>query len=128
MVLVKIERRTFKPLYLLKPSKQFALFEAEVERVLAEFNLKKTSNRALKEVMKRKGWKKIRKMKKKFSKFDSLPLVERKLLYNAFYRVFQRLHWAESAESEREVELKVWITSSIDYLYKVAKLLEERYG
>ncbi|WP_457678024.1 hypothetical protein [Thermovibrio sp.] len=128
MVKLRQERRSFPPLYLLTPSKQFDLFESKVEEVLKGFDLKKTTNRALWEVMKRKGWKRIKKMKKRFKKFDSLPLKERKLIYNAFYRVFQRLEWALNSGSEKEIELKVWITSSIDYLYEISALLGERNG
>jgi hypothetical protein len=128
MVVVKEERRAFPPLYLLKPSQQFQLFEDKVEEIVEGFALERTTNRALREVMKRKGWKRIRKMKKRFKRFDSYPLEARKIIYNAFYRLFQRLDWAESSGSEREIEYKVWITSSIDYLYKLVNLIEERYG
>jgi len=128
MVVVKEERRSFPPLYLLKPSRQFQLFEDRVEEIVESFSLERTTNRALREVMKRKGWKKIRKMKRQFKRFDSYPLEARKIIYNAFYRLFQRLDWAVNSGSEREIELKVWLTSSIDYLGKVANLIEERYG
>jgi len=126
MLKVKVERRSFGPLYLLKPSQQFRLFEERVEELLNLFPQTKTTNRALKEVMKRRGWKLIRKMKKKFKRFDSYPLAERKTIYNAFYRIFHRLEWALSSGSEREIELKVWITSSIDYLYNLSQLIEGR--
>jgi hypothetical protein len=48
------------------------------------------------------------------------------VIYSSFYRVFQRLRWAEESGSEREIELRVWATSSIDYLYEVVRLLEEK--
>jgi len=126
MLKLKVERRSFRPLYLLKPSRQFELFEERVEELLNQLPQNRTTNRALREVMKRRGWKLIRRMKKKFKKFDSYPLSERKVLYNAFYRIFHRLEWALNSGSEREIELKVWITSSIDYLYGLSKLLEGR--
>jgi len=126
MVKLHLERRSFKPLYLLRPSQQFELFEERVEELLNTFPQSRTTNRALKEVMKRRGWKLIRKMKRRFKKFDSYPLTERKVIYNAFYRVFHRLEWALNSGSEAEIELKVWITSSIDYLNSLSKLLEGR--
>ncbi len=128
MVVVKEERRSFPPLYLLKPSQQFFLFEERVKEMVEGLPPERTTNRALKEVMKRKGWRRIKKMKKAFYRFDSYPVEARKVIYNAFYRIFQRLEWAESSGSEREIEIKVWITSSIDYLYGLTNLIEERYG
>jgi hypothetical protein len=126
MVVVKCERRSFKPLYTLSPVQQFSLFEEELERVLDSLEPRRVSNRALREAVKRKGRRKIRKIKKELKK--PLTLKEKKLLYNAFYRVFQRLQWAQEAGSEREVELKVWVTSSIDFLFEVSKLLGDRDG
>ncbi|RKQ63288.1 hypothetical protein C7457_0153 [Thermovibrio guaymasensis] len=128
MVKVKQERRSFPPLYTLKPSQQFSLFEEKLKETVNSLLQKRTTNRALKEVMKRKGWKELKKIEKKFKKFDSYPLEARKVIYNVFYRIFQRLDWALNSGSEREIEIKVWITSSIDYLNKVIKILEDNYG
>ncbi|WP_456455506.1 hypothetical protein [Thermovibrio sp.] len=128
MVRVKVEKRSFPPLYDLKPSEVFELFKEKLENALQELPSSRLTNRALKELMRRKGKRVLKKLKNAFLKADSYPLQARKLIYNAFYRVFLRYQWADRAGSEREVELKVWITSSIDYLLEFSSLLEERYG
>ena len=132
MVVVKLtvhkKRREIPPLYFLKPSEQFSLFEERVSEVLSSLNSGKLTNRALSELMRRKGWKKLRVLRKKFERFDDAPLKKRKAVYNAFYRVFQRLQWAMESGSEREIELKVWLTSSIDYLCELVEVLEGKNG
>jgi hypothetical protein len=122
---LKIKRRAIPPLYLLPPSKQFELFEESLKEALSSLNRKKTTNRALEEAFKRKGNKQLRLLRQFFKKLDSEPLYKRKLAYNAFFRVFQRLQWALNSGSEKEIELKVWITSSLDYLCLFKESLKE---
>ncbi len=127
MVKVKVERRGFPPIYDLKPSEAFKLFKENLETALAGLPPSKLTNKALKELMKRKGKRVLNRLEKYFLKADSYPLQARKLIYNAFYRIFLRYQWANEAGSEREFELKVWITSSLDYLTEFCQILEEKY-
>jgi len=127
VLVLKVERKTRKvpSLYFLKPSDQFLLFEETFSQVLNSLDRKKITNRALVEVVNRKGLKKLRLLRKKFKRIDGAPLKKRKAVYNAFYRVFQRLQWALNSGSEKEIELKVWLTSSLDYLCELVEILEE---
>ena len=120
------KRRDIPVLYFLKPSEQFLLFREKVEEVLSSLNGGRTSNRALIELMEREGRRRLRALERSFKRLDSASLRKRKVIYNAFYRVFQRFQWAVESGSEREVELKVWLTSSIDYLSELVETLEGR--
>ena len=123
---VEKKRRKVPALYFLKPSQQFQIFEEILSQVLDSLDRKRTTNRALIELMNRKGWKKLNVLRRKFRNFDRFPLRERKAIYNAFYRIFQRYYWAMESGSEKEIELKVWITSSLDYLCEFVEVLEEK--
>jgi len=125
---VKIKRRSFPPLYLLKPSEGYSLFEERVKEAANSLDRRKASNRALKKFLKERGKERIERLRGEFLKLDGAPLYKKKAIYNAFYRIFQRLEWALSSGSEREVELKVWITSSLDYLTEVVESLGEGNG
>ena len=124
-LVLRIKKRAVPPLYLLPPSKQFELFEESLKEALNSLDKKRTTNRALEEVFRRKGGKQLRLLRQFFKKLDSEPLPKRRLAYNAFFRVFQRLQWALNSGSEREIELKVWITSSLDYLCLFRDSLKE---
>ncbi len=128
MVAMKLKvvrrKRAVPAIYFLSPSQQFSLFEKKVEEALSTFDEGKTTNRALFELMRRRGFKKLRVLKRRFEKLDGASLKKRKAVYNAFYRVFQRFQWAAESGSEREVELKVWLTSSLDYLCEFVDVLE----
>ncbi len=121
---VEKKRRKVPPLYFLTPLQQFCLFEETFSQMLDSLDRKRITNRALVELIDRKGWKKLRVLRKKFEKLDGASLKKRKAVYNAFYRVFQRLQWALDSGSEREIELKVWLTSSLDYLCEFVEVLE----
>ena len=123
---VEKKKRPIPVLYFLKPSQQFLLFEEKVKEVLSTLEDGRITNAALSELMRRKGWKKLRVLKKKFTRFDESSLRKKKAVYNAFYRIFQRFHWAMESGSEREIELKVWLTSSLDYLCEFVEVLEGR--
>ncbi|RUM89998.1 MAG: hypothetical protein DSZ26_03900 [Thermovibrio sp.] len=125
---VTIKRRSFPPLYLFKPSELFEKFEETLKENLKGLGDSRVTNRAIKEFFRRKGSRKLKKLKREFLKLDEAPLVKRKAIYNAFYRIFQRLEWALSSGSEKEIELKVWATSSIDYLTEVLEILGENDG
>ncbi|TCK04592.1 hypothetical protein [Phorcysia thermohydrogeniphila] len=127
-VTVRVKDRQFPALYGLLPSEAFELFKKQVEVVLRELPSERLTNRALKELMKKEGKKKLQKLEKSFRRLDSASPLSKKIVYSSFYRVFQRLHWAERAGSEREIELRNWITSSIDFLTEVLRVLEKRDG
>ena len=122
---VRVKRRKIPPLYLLKPSELFSLFEEKIEEALSQLNMARTTNRALQESLRRKGIRKLKELRSFFEELDKAPLNRRKLAYNAFYRLFQRYQWALESGSEKEIELKVWVTSSIDYLTTFAKTVRE---
>jgi hypothetical protein len=125
-VTVRVKDRQFPVIYELSPSEAFQLFKEQVEVTLKELPQERLTNRALKELMKREGRKKLQKLEKKFQKLDHSPPFTKKIVYSSFYRVFQRLQWAKGAGSEREIELRNWITSSIDFLTEVLKVLEKK--
>jgi len=123
---VKVKDRQFPTIYDLLPSEAFLLFKEQVESILRELPPERLTNRALKELMEREGRKKLRKLEKSFKELDSAPPFLKKIAYSSFYRVFQRLQWAKGAGSEREIELRNWVTSSIDFLTEVIKVLERK--
>ncbi|RUM44918.1 MAG: hypothetical protein DSY35_01405, partial [Desulfurobacterium sp.] len=102
------------------------LFKEQVETILRELPSERLTNRALKELMKKEGKKKLQKLEESFRKLDFASPLSKKIVYSSFYRVFQRLQWAKGAGSEREIELRNWVTSSIDFLAEVIKVLERR--
>jgi hypothetical protein len=110
----------------LKPSEAFSLFREKLLEIVEQLPSDRVTNRAIKEIFRKQGRKKLSLLERKFKKLDSSSIMKRKVIYSSFYRVFQRLCWAEESGSEREVELRVWATSSIDYLYEVVRLLEEK--
>ena len=120
------KRRDIPVLYFLKPSEQFLLFREKVEEVLSSLNGGRMSNRALVKLMEREGRRRLKALEGSFKRLDGASLRKKKAIYNAFYRVFQRFQWAVESGSEKEVELKVWLTSSIDYLSELVETLEER--
>jgi hypothetical protein len=125
-VTVKVKDRQFPAFYGLLPSETFQLFKEQVEATLKELPSERLTNRALKELMKREGKKKLQKLEEKFKRLDHAPPLSKKIVYSSFYRVFQRLQWARGSGSEREIELRNWITSSIDFLTEVLRVLEKR--
>ncbi|MEO2083606.1 MAG: hypothetical protein ABGX12_06250 [Desulfurobacteriaceae bacterium] len=127
-VKVILSDRSFPVLYGRKPSELFRLFEEAVKDVLEEVEPKKVTNRAFHELMRRRGRKKLKRLKRRFSALDRSSPYRKKVIYNAFYRVFKRLDWARSSGSEREIELKVWVTSSVDFLCHFVDLLEKLDG
>ena len=126
VLVLKVEkkRRKVPSLYFLTPSQQFSLFEETCAQILNSLDKRRITNRALIELTDRKGRKKLRILGKKFKRLDGASLKKRKAVYNAFYRIFQRLQWALDSGSEREIELKVWFTSSLDYLCEFIEVLE----
>lgn len=130
MVLVELhvtkKKRGIPAIYFFEPSRQFYLFEEKVKEALSLLDERKITNRALFELMERRGWKKMKILRNKFKRLDGASLKKRKAIYNAFYRIFQRFNWAMESGSEREIELKVWITSSLDYLCEFTGVLERR--
>jgi len=124
MVKVELLKEEMRPLYTLTPTEQLALFEERVKELLNQLPAERLSNRAFLEMMKRKGWRRLNRLRRKFER--ELSLNERKLIYGAFKKIFQRLEWVLEAGSEKEIEIKVWIASSIDYLCEITALVEER--
>jgi len=125
-ITVRIRKKNIPAIYHLKPSEAFALFKEKLLEIVEQLPSDKVTNRVIKELFREHGRKRLSILERKFKKFDSSSMMKRKVIYSSFYRVFQRLRWAEESGSEREVELRVWTTSSIDYLYEVVRLLEER--
>ncbi len=122
-ITVKTEEKGRPSLYQ-SPRYLFETFERSVKDIIKELPNRKTSNRAIKAVMKKEGKEKLRRFRSFFCKRD-FSVREKKVIYDAFFRIFKKYQWAESAGSEREIELKIWITSSIDFLDEVIKTLEE---
>ncbi|GAB6076070.1 hypothetical protein [Desulfurobacterium crinifex] len=125
-ITVKIKKKNIPAIYHLKPSEAFSLFREKLLEIVEQLPSDRVTNRAIKEIFRKQGRKRLSFLEKKFKKLDSSSIMKKKVIYSSFYRVFQRLRWAEESGSEREVELRVWATSSIDYLYEVVRLLEER--
>jgi hypothetical protein len=125
-ITVRIRKKNIPAIYHLKPSEAFALFKEKLLEIVEQLPSDKVTNRVIKELFREHGRKRLSILERKFKKFDSSSMMKRKVIYSSFYRVFQRLRWAEESGSEREVELRVWATSSVDYLYEVVKILEER--
>jgi len=125
-ITVRIRKKNIPAIYHLKPSEAFALFKEKLLEIVEQLPSDKVTNRVIKELFREHGRKRLSILERKFKKFDSSSMMKRKVIYSSFYRVFQRLRWAEESGSEREIELRVWATSSIDYLYEVVRLLEEK--
>ncbi len=125
-ITVKIKKKNIPAIYHLKPSEAFALFRKKLLEIVEQLPSDRVTNRAIKEIFRKQGRKRLNLLERKFKKLDSSSVMKKKVIYSSFYRVFQRLHWAEESGSEREVELRVWATSSVDYLYEVVRFLEER--
>lgn len=124
-ITVKVEEKRIPAIYHLKPSEAFSLFRRKLLEVINNLPFKSVTNRAIKEVFKRHGKKKLDFLEKEFKRLDSSSTMKKKVVYSSFYRIFQRLNWVEESGSEREIELRVWATSSVDYLCHVVSILEE---
>ncbi len=107
------------------PEKLFETFEKKINEILNSLSEKKVSNRAIKLLMEREGRRKLKRLRKFLTK-RNFSIKEKKIIYDAFFRIFKKLQWAKDAGSEKEIELKIWITSSLDFLDEVIKTLEER--
>jgi len=125
-VLVKVRNRQFPVLYGLLPSEAFQLFKEQIEVILKELPPERVTNRALKELMKREGRKKLQNLERTFKELDAASPSLKKIIYSSFYRVFQRLQWAEGTGSERDIEVRNWTTSSIDFLTEVVRIVERK--
>ncbi|MEO2068148.1 MAG: hypothetical protein ABGX27_01390 [Desulfurobacteriaceae bacterium] len=125
-LMVKVENLKIPSFYNRKPSEAFYIFREKLFEVINELPMDKASNRALKEIFRKEGKKKLKYLEKKLLELDSSSLMKRKVIYSSFYRIFQRLNWAENSESEREIELRLWTTASIDFLLDVINVLEEK--
>ena len=125
-ITVRIKKKNIPAIYHLKPSEAFALFREKLLEIVEQLPSDRVTNRAIKEIFRKQGRKRLSLLERKFKKLDSSSIMKKKVIYSSFYRVFQRLRWAEESGSEREIELRVWTTSSIDYLYEVVRVLEER--
>ncbi|WP_163329411.1 hypothetical protein GFV12_00355 [Desulfurobacterium thermolithotrophum] len=123
---VKITKTDLPSIYNLKPSEAFDLFKGKLFKVINQLPPNKVTNRAVKEIFKKEGKERLEFLEKKFKELDCSSLEARKVIYNSFHRVFQRLRWAEDAGREKEIELRVWATSSVDFLYEVVRVLGER--
>ncbi|SMP15875.1 hypothetical protein SAMN06265339_1462 [Desulfurobacterium pacificum] len=117
-VSVKVERRKGKPIYTESPDVLFKRFVREVDRVVSSLDRSRKSNRVLSEFL-REEKSVIEELDRVFSRMDKNPLFQRKKVCDVFYRIFQRLRWAEEAGSEREIELRGWVLSSLDLLLEV---------
>ncbi len=123
---LKRKKNCVPAIYFMKPSQQFAFFKKKIEESLKLLDSSKVTNKALLKLMERKGWRRLELLEKSFKRLDGASIRERKAVYNAFYRIFQRFQWAVESGTEREVELKVWLTSSLDYLCEFVGILEGR--
>ncbi len=116
-----------KPIFKLSPVEMVDVYQEELKKVLNQLNLKRTVSAATYKTVTSTGLKRIRKLRKDLKQLSqNKNLKTRKIIYYTFHRIFQRLRWANSSGNEKEIELRVWCTSSIDLLEETVKLLKER--
>ncbi len=116
-----------KPIFKLSPVEMVDVYQEELKKVLNQLNLKRTASAATYKTVTSTGLKRIRKLRKDLKQLSqNKNLKTRKIIYYTFHRIFQRLRWANSSGNEKEIELRVWCTSSIDLLEETVKLLKER--
>ncbi len=111
------------PLFKLSPVEMVDLYAEKLSETIEKLSGSRASIATRKVLMKR-GAKRLRKLKRDVKSL-SKDLRKRKIIYDTFHRVFQRLRWAEDSGSEREIELRVWCTSSVDLLEDTVRLLKE---
>ncbi|WP_297446923.1 hypothetical protein [Desulfurobacterium sp.] len=110
------------PVYSESHEKLFERFLKVAEREIVNFDTKKLSNRVFRNLF-RKRKKNILKMKKELLG-KNRKIREKKILYDLFHNIFRNYRWACDSGSEREIEIKVWIASSVDKIETTLKILE----
>jgi alpha-mannosidase len=116
-----------KPIFKLSPVEMVQIYQEELKQVLKQLNLKKVTSNVTYKVMVTEGIKKTEKLKRDIKYLTkNNNLKTRKILYYTFHRIFQRLRWAMESGSEKEIELRIWCTSSLDLLEETVKLLKEK--
>lgn len=116
VVSVRMKRGT--SVYLSSPLELLDRFRNEVERVLSSLDKKRKANRVLRELLEEEGWifEVLEKVMERLEREGGI--VARKRVCDAFYRIFRRLEWAKESGSEKEIELRGWILSSLDFLFE----------
>jgi len=117
-VSVNVKKRREKPIYTDSPSILFERFLQEIDRVISSLDRSRKSNKILLEFLKEEK-NVIEELRRVFNRMEESSLSQRKKVCDVFYRIFQRLRWAEEAGSEREIELRGWVLSSLDLLLEV---------
>ncbi|WP_456397424.1 hypothetical protein [Desulfurobacterium sp.] len=111
------------PVYLEDYEKLFNRFLMVAEKEMNAFNMNKLSNKVFCAFFKKKKrW--LLDLKKRLSKRKK-SVKEKKIIYDLFHSIFRNHRWACKAGSEREIEIKVWIASSIDKMEMTLKIMEK---
>ncbi|OMH40741.1 hypothetical protein BLW93_03440 [Desulfurobacterium indicum] len=111
------------PVYAKNHDELFEEFVKLTEREISSLDMKKLSNRVFRNVFRKKK-KELLKTRKNIKKAAN-TLREKKILYDMFHHIFRNYRWACESGSEREIEIKVWIASSIDKIEMILKVLEK---
>ncbi|WP_457569566.1 hypothetical protein [Desulfurobacterium sp.] len=112
------------PVYSKSHDELFEQFVKLSEREISSLDMKKLSNRVFRNVFRKKK-KELLKTRKKMKKTVK-TLKEKKILYDMFHHIFRNYRWACESGSEKEIEIKVWIASSIDKIKKTLEILEKK--
>jgi len=115
---VKVKKQREKPVYVASPLDLFRRFKREVNSVVSSLNKGRKANRVLGEFLKEEK-EVFNYLEEIFARLEGGSVCDRKKVCDVFYRIFQRLRWAEEAGSEREIELRGWVLSSLDLLIEV---------
>ncbi|WP_457567445.1 hypothetical protein [Desulfurobacterium sp.] len=98
-------------------------FLQTAEREVKALDGKKLSNRVFRNLfIERK--RQLSRLKK--SPYEIETLEDKKFIYDLFHSIFRNYRWALESGSEKEIEIKVWIASSIDKIERIPELLEKK--
>ena len=89
-------------------------------------NKDKLSNKVFSETfLSKNNLQKIEELKIRLKNIEK-KIQNRKAIYDLFHSIFRNYRWAIDSGSEREIEIKVWIASSIDKVERILSLLENK--
>ncbi|WP_143341002.1 hypothetical protein [Desulfurobacterium atlanticum] len=86
-------------------------------------NKDKVSNKAFAETfLSPENLQKLEKLKIRLKNLEK-EISNKKVIYDLFHSIFRNYRWAVDSGSEKEIEIKVWIASSIDKIERILFLL-----
>ncbi len=104
----------------------FSEFINIVEKEVLALKKEKLSNRVFFNFINRKeNLKQIQYLKSKLISLDK-GVENRKIIFETFHNIFRHYRWADESGDEKDIEIKVWISNSLDKLEQTIKLLERK--